>query len=131
MIYEQLYYGLSKIAKRLNVSPDVASAMIKEGLIRVFRRGAGPRAPMITTETMLVEDIRGMPEELKKQAKIGSEDLIDEGMIDPEKIPTIIKYRYHRLILNAQGAIIGKLYSGDKRKWYRLSIESIEKYTKS
>lgn len=58
---EQLYYGLSKIAERLNVSTDIARSLIKRGLIRAVKPEDNKNSPWVTNETMISADIERMP----------------------------------------------------------------------
>jgi len=61
---ERLYHALDKIAERLDVSQDLAREWISKGWIRASRSSLSGKAPWVTNESAISEDIRQLPKRM-------------------------------------------------------------------
>lgn len=61
---ERLYYGLNKIAERLDVSRDKARRWCREEVIRAYKSGRNPNGTWYCIESELAEDIKNLPGKL-------------------------------------------------------------------
>jgi hypothetical protein len=59
---EEWYYGLRRIAKRLNCGLDTARRLCQKGIIRAYKeKGGGVKSPWYAIESEIAEDIKKIP----------------------------------------------------------------------